>query len=335
MTGQLEYAELMQPLSSDAPCGADLEDSQLLASFDAFRLFGQMMPLTPAPDWRAIEEKSRQALEKSKDFRLLAHLSAATLRTKGLFSFLGTLNVAAHWLEQYWDHVFPRIDEDAILRKNALNAFADRIAIIDGVRRHPIVRHSQLGSFSLRDIDIAMGRAPLPAGEQAPDAAHVHAAFAANSIEELRTLSGAAATALDALRRVDAKVRETVGSEATPDFDPLTNQLTQMGRVLNEALARHPEREASDGAQERSSGALEFAESRRSAAPSAINSRQDAIRALEAVAAYFRQHEPSSPIPIFIDRSIRLVGKNFLEVLNDVAPDGLSQARNAGGVRSE
>ena len=62
----------------------------------------------------------------------------------------------------------------------------------------------------------------------------------------------------------------------------------------------------------------------------AIKSRQDAIRALDAVAEFFRRNEPSSPIPLFCERAKRLVSKNFLEVLADVAPDAV---RGAGGRR--
>ena len=68
-------------------------------------------------------------------------------------------------------------------------------------------------------------------------------------------------------------------------------------------------------------------------APGAIRSRQDAIRALDAVAEFFRSNEPSSPIPLLVDRAKRLVSKDFLEVLADVAPDALGQARAAGGIR--
>jgi type VI secretion system protein ImpA len=53
------------------------------------------------------------------------------------------------------------------------------------------------------------------------------------------------------------------------------------------------------------------------------------------VAEYFRQHEPSSPIPMFLERAKRLVAKDFLEVLADIAPEALAVARLAGGVRHE
>jgi type VI secretion system protein ImpA len=66
-----------------------------------------------------------------------------------------------------------------------------------------------------------------------------------------------------------------------------------------------------------------------------IKSRQDAIRALDAVSAYFRSHEPSSPVPMFLERAKRLVSKSFMEVLADIAPDSLSQAKLIGGIKND
>jgi type VI secretion system protein ImpA len=328
MTDQWEFAELQQPLSSDAPCGENLEDSQLLASFDAFRLFGQSVPLSPAPVWRDLEAKSRAALQRSKDFRLLAHFSAAVLRTEGLPAFLGTLRVAAQWLDQYWTQVYPRVEDDAILRKNALNSFADRMAIVDGVRRLPVVRHPQLGSFSLRDFEIATGQLSAPEGEEAPDADRMHAAFAASPAQELTNLQSA-------LQRIETKMREEGGSEAAPTFDPLVTQLVQLQRIVAQTLANHPGVTDTATPVEDSAAADSSMQTPRSSALHAINSRQDAIRALDAVVAWFRQNEPSSPIPLFIERAKRLVAKDFLEVLADIAPDAVAQARSAGGLRDQ
>jgi type VI secretion system protein ImpA len=65
------------------------------------------------------------------------------------------------------------------------------------------------------------------------------------------------------------------------------------------------------------------------------STRQDAIAALDAVASYFRRTEPSSPVQVLIDRAVRLASKSFLEVLQDIAPDGLSQAKLVGGIRDK
>jgi hypothetical protein len=55
MNIEAELAELDRPVSAAQPCGQDLEDTQLLASFDAFRLFGQSVPLPSETDWREIK----------------------------------------------------------------------------------------------------------------------------------------------------------------------------------------------------------------------------------------------------------------------------------------
>ena len=99
-----------------------------------------------------------------------------------------------------------------------------------------------------------------------------------------------------------------------------------MNRVLRAQLAmRAAAADGADGVRVRSgrAGAV---------AVGAIKSRQDAIRALDAVAEFFRRNEPSSPIPLFLERAKRLVSKDFLEVLADIAPEAVPQARAAGGL---
>src|SRR5882724_2621554 len=128
MNIEAELAELDRPVSADHPCGQDLEDTQLLASFDTFRvsnqsmpLFGQSVPFPPEMDWRAIKVKSLEAIQKSKDLRLLGHFAVAALRIDGWPGYFGSVGVAARWIKTYWADVYPRVEEDAILRKNALN----------------------------------------------------------------------------------------------------------------------------------------------------------------------------------------------------------------------
>ena len=139
---QVDASILLTPLSADSPCGVDPDESEplLLAAFDAYRLFGQMAPWPKdsQPDWREIRDRSLEALAKSRDLRLLSHLAAALLRTDGLGSFSQSVDAASNWLTDRWDQTYPRIDEDAILHRNALNGLADRIAVLDGLRRVPL-----------------------------------------------------------------------------------------------------------------------------------------------------------------------------------------------------
>lgn len=318
---------LLEPISADAPCGESLEDTQLLASFDTFRVFGQSTPLEPAPPWGDIKNRAFEALAKSKDLRVLAFLGSAALRTDGLSAFADTLTVAAKWLEMYWNPVFPVVSEDAILRRNALNCFADPMGVVDGLRRLPLVTSRVHGIYGLRDIDIATGQIAAKEGEPKPTEDQINGAFGEMPVENLVALHASATGAVAALKSIDSQMREAAGSEATPQFDGLSSQLVKIERFLASQLALRPGHEVAPtdaGASTAGAGQLRGG---------VIGSRHDAIAALDAVADFFRRTEPSSPIPLFLARAKRLVSKDFLEVLADIAPDAVAQARVAGGLR--
>ena len=342
MIAQWDSAPLLQPISEAQPCGESLEDTGLLASFDAFRLFGQSRPLdapadehekrVPKPpeskEWLEIRDKTLEALAVSKDLRLLATLGVALLRTDGIPGFSETVQVASKWLELYWSQVYPAVDEDVIARRNALNCFADPMAVVDGVRRVPLVRSRQHGMFSLRDIDIATHQQAPPEGSAPIDENQVNAAFASTALQELNELHAGVTAAIDALQKIDARMRDAAGSEAAPGFDPLTAQFKRMSQVLRAQLAAHPEGAAAG---------LDASAPDENAASigGVVKSRQDAIRALDAVAEFFKRTEPSSPIPMFLARAKRLISKDFLEVLADIAPEAVPYARAAGGLRED
>jgi len=343
MSVRWQGQELLLPITPDQPCGESLEDTALLASFDTFRLFGQAKPLdTPpdagenripkpveSPEWVEIRDKAQEALGRSKDLRLLAHLGTALLRTDGVPAFAETLTIASHWLETYWSQTYPLVDEDAILRRNALNCFADQMAVVDGLRRLPLVSSREHGKFGLREIEIATGQQLPGATDARTDYEQIKAAFGSMPVEDLKRLHQSVIGAVAALKAIDAKMRDAAGTEAAPDFEPLSVPLEKMVRAVGAQLALRPGHEAAGavGAEE-GTGA--------SAGPTiagVIKTRQDAIRALDAVADFFRHTEPSSPIPLFIDRAKRLVSKDFLEVLADIAPEAVPQARAAGGLK--
>jgi type VI secretion system protein ImpA len=339
---------LREPISPEQPCGVNLDDtpvlSALLPALDALRLFGQARSPEAPPDddggerelskarapleWDRIRAESLDGLSKSKDLRLLAYLGTALLRADGLPAFSQVLTNASDWLENYWPQVYPALEEDAIARRNALNCFADPMAVVDRIWRLPLVSSRQHGRFSLRDIEIARGQASPGAMEAKPDEAAIQAAFGEMPLEELTALEASVSAAIAALNSIDAKMRSEGGPEVAPDFGPLLTQFAKLSRFCKEQLATRVPAADGDSVAAGAAGQPAFS-------AGVINSRQDAVRALDAVAEYFRRHEPSSPIPLFVERAKRLVAKDFLEVLADIAPEALTVARSAGGLKDQ
>ena len=331
MASSIDFDALIRPLADADPCGEDLEDTQQMAAIDAFRVFGQSTHLKDEVDWRAIKSASLELLDTCKDFRLLAHLAAAGLRIDGVESLVDSLRVAARWLENYYDTVYPRVDEDAVLRKNALNYFADRMAVIDALRRVPVVSNRQLGSFSLRHVEIAEGNlTPSEDGsEPAATEAQIAGAFAAAPQEELTQLAGTLGAGVEALKTIEVAMVQKNGVQAAPDTKPLSDTLARM----KEIVARNIRAPAAEGDAAGANGAE--AATNGGGVPGQIRTREDAIRSLEAVSEFFRRVEPSSPVPLFVDRAKRLIARDFLEVLAELAPDSLSAVKHVGGIRDE
>ena len=318
--------QLLAPVSVDRPCGANLDDRSGLVPFDGYRLWGRVSwietgangaEVERVPDWRELERLASETLAQSKDLRVLACLGAAVLRTEGLGGFARVLGVAADWTTTHWDAVFPLLEDgDALSRSSALNCFGDQLAVIDGIRRAPLVSHRQMGRYGLRDI------------ETTADLGAIDAAFMAVPIDELHDVRRSVTEAGAALSQIEGTFRDRVVPEDAPNFDGIRGQFQAIDKVLRARLKAHPD--GGEVADDRPESAGEA-----SAAPlsGVITSRQDAIRALDAVAAFFRQHEPSSPVPLLVDRAKRLVSKDFMEVLADIAPDALQQARSASGLK--
>ena len=66
-----------------------------------------------------------------------------------------------------------------------------------------------------------------------------------------------------------------------------------------------------------------------------VTSREDALRALDKISQYFRRHEPSSPVPLILERAKRIIDKDFMDILKDLSPDGVSQARTIFGLEDD
>lgn len=324
---------LVRPISESAPCGVDLDGTALLGEFDRLPVFGQMTPRTDDVDWSALRRLATEAISQSRDIRPLTYLGAAELRLSGLDTFVVTLEAAAHWLAAYWDDVYPRIDEDAILRQNSLYAFADRMAVIDALRRVPLVSHRQLGSFSLRDIEIAKGTLQPAEDEQsAPTEAQISSAFSAASVDELNAIQSLLGRASAAACAIESVMSERTDGESVPDLGPLTQTIRKAQEFLHPHIEAWQQGlsggESPDGGQP----GLGLAHV---GATGPIRTREDAIRALDAVAEFFRRNEPSSPVPLFADRAKRLIKMDFVQLLGEIAPGALPEVRGAAGLRDE
>ncbi|MDZ4136484.1 MAG: type VI secretion system protein TssA, partial [Paracoccaceae bacterium] len=64
----------------------------------------------------------------------------------------------------------------------------------------------------------------------------------------------------------------------------------------------------------------------------AINTQNDVRNAIDRIISYYARQEPSSPLPILLERAKRLVGADFMTIIRDMAPDGRDNVKLIGGL---
>jgi type VI secretion system protein ImpA len=330
---QLETPRFLSPISESSFAGEDLAEKGGLRPLRALGIFGRNSNWTKdadkaedkLPDWPDIETTASDLLGKSKDLRVLAHAAAAALRTDGWVSFLEIVATPAQWLKQNWDEVYPRIDDDAVAREQALNLLADRWAILAGVRRAPFARIDDRG-YCLRDLDVAAGAESPELGARPVTKGEIEVAVRSMRSADLALLVSRLDTATRAIQEVTLLMEQK--AQAAPALDPLSRLLDQLRKFLA-PLAVSADAAANDaGAPTKSNGAVP-------AVPGSVQSRDDAVRMLEALADYFRRTEPSSPVPLLLDRARRMINQSFLDILSDLVPGSVDDAKKAAGVRDQ
>jgi type VI secretion system protein ImpA len=66
-----------------------------------------------------------------------------------------------------------------------------------------------------------------------------------------------------------------------------------------------------------------------------IESREDALRAIDMVCAYLERTEPTNPAQLLLRRARRLVNSNFLQLIRELAPESLQEVARIMGVSAD
>ncbi|MEO0913464.1 MAG: type VI secretion system protein TssA [Pseudomonadota bacterium] len=337
----MSLQDLLVAHSDDQPSGENLEYDALFTALELAaapkeeQQIGDQVLAGEEPDYKEVVAKATEVLEKSHDLRAAVYFANAQLNAKGLPGFAEATSYIRGCLEQFWDTCHPELDEDdgdATMRINAIVSLTDQNGVMRSLRRAPLTESRGFGRFSLRDIMIAEGEIDKPADmENPPDTNSVSAAFQDTDPEALTERLTAAKTALEDMEAIDA-----IFSEKTPGYGPDLGELLKIlkrieGRLGSAAGVPEEEAEAAEAGEEGGGGPAAAP----AAAPGTINSRSDVTTALDRIIGYYEKNEPSSPLPVLLNRAKRLVDADFLTIMKDMAPDGVDNVNTIGGITDD
>lgn len=309
--------------------------------------YGSTIEPAVPPDWRETAQLAELLLTRTHDLRVLVQLAIARLHLDGTPGFSRVVATIRQELDANWAHVHPQLDpeddNDPMQRSNALVLLRDPARVLRALRDMPLAGNQRIGRVCWRDIAVLNGSAEPEPDRPKLSASEVLGIFRdSDKAQVAATREGLDALLVD-LPGIVAVFDAHAGPGNAPDYDPLLKLLRDLQREVahyQEAVADTPEEAEAEAGGDGApvEGAPARAAGRTFASITAITGltkREEALHALELAASYYRTHEPSSPLPLLIDRAKRLAGMEFMDILRDLAPDGLSQAQLVAGATNE
>ena len=331
----MELEPLLREISPDGACGADLEyDPEFMALEQMARgkpeqQFGDTLVPAAEPDWDGVRIQAEALFSRTKDLRVAVLLVRALLKRSNFSGLSAGLELLVKLLERYWDCLYPHLEEDdPTVRLNVLAALVDPDNFLRDLRSAYLIPPGAHGRLTVRDVLVAHGK--LQAGSDgALDIGQVEGILRATADLHSSSIE-AARQSFSAVRQLKALLVEKLGAEQALDLRALLDTLELVVRTCDKAVGA-----PSGGLEADAAGEGTSSVTLQTPAHGEVRSREDANRILDRVCEFIERTEPSNPAPLLIRRAQRLISKNFIEIIEDLAPDSLGAIRSIAGLERE
>ncbi|MDJ0643259.1 MAG: type VI secretion system ImpA family N-terminal domain-containing protein [Erythrobacter sp.] len=325
--------QLLLPVSDDAPAGEDMDESlefdRLRTAFDANFPYDARVterdPDEPEPDqvdWSELLELIEELSDKTKDLFLGVAYARCGFALQNSEVVAHGLQYTAGLLEEHWDSVFPTPDGDY--------GPAGRALICEDLAKR--------GAFPLPFLKLPImddGRGRVTAGELIDVGEEGAGAEAYPEVmrmldqmddEQKEEISDRLTSFQTSFDEIEAVLKEKSDAEV-PDF---STSREFIGKAQSAYAGLTGAETGEDEAAGEGAGSISAAGAGEGG-PSiggAVRSRDDVIKALNAVEQYYERAEPGHPVKVAVARLRGWVTKDFMEILEDIVPNSVDDAKN-------
>lgn len=345
MIPELEKADfeaILAPLPGDQPTGVDLRQDYAPTSI-YFRLRDARAAARDAERqaetqsdegltalWRPVEALATEALKSmSKDLEVATWLTEALVRIAGLRGLMAGASVIAGLAEHHWEGLFPMPDEQGMeTRLAAVAGLSGQGAdgtLMQPLRKSVLFRRPDGAPFSLWQYQATLDLSAI--SDPGRRAQRLEAGVMPfDEFEKEARLAGDAHWSAQRDIVVEAiaswKEMERVLDDKAGPASPSGNRVREvLERVLDVCSRFAPQGAAA--ASEMSSGgeAVSGNGSATMTGQTAISGREQALRQLAEVAAWFKVNEPNSPVGFTLDEAARRARLAWPELVAELVSD--------------
>jgi len=374
----LDFEVLLAPVSEENPAGPELKEDPAQSAVyysvkdarEAARTAERMLlawdseegTQASTPDWGVVADRANKALPLSKDLWITAWLIEALAREHGFAGLRDGFRLARELVEQYWDGIHPRPDEEdgaatTVAQLTGLNGEDSEGALIAPIYRIPITQagsNPPLNSADFRQAGEVQQITDPEKQQQRIDQGAVTLAMFDKAVSEsdpqfFRNLYEDIEQCLEEFNRLNTSLEERCGRNAQGDpvappsssirraIEDSRDRLMSIARSIIEQPVAEEVADSGEPANEDSEGEGAMSEPGISSGGK-IRTRDEAFRVLERVADYFRRMEPHSPVSYSLEQAVRWGRMSLPDLLNElVADDSVRQEmfRRTGITRAD
>jgi len=339
---------LQSPISDDIPCGPYIDDNaELYSEYNSLeqsaqgkpeQVMGDSVIAAVEPNWGKVHDVSLSIFNKTKDLRVACYLTQSLLSKKAFPGLSDGLNLIHSLLNDSWEDVHPKLiiddDDDPDYRVNAISYLGSSDFILS-VSNIILVSSRAVGSFSLKDYRAAVDGPSGDADSNKPDFSLINAAFMDVEVEQLQLAKDAISASIDILKQIIAIFDEKLANADTPQLEPLANDLKNVIKIYDEYLVQRGASVDEDENPGEDGDAMDQSSAKVTAISGDVNSQADVLNAIEKICKYYEKNEPSSPVPLVLNRAKKLVTMDFMEIMNDMSPDTVHSIKNLAGLNED
>lgn len=326
----------------DSPTGEDLEYDNTfleLTQAAAGKPETQFAPAEP-PNWRDVRERAEDLFGRTRDLRVALLWTRAMLHQDGFPSLAESLRLLHGLMDRYWDDLHPKPDPDdgdPYARVNELAQIADMNGLLGDVRQSLVIRNRSVGELRVRDVEIALEKLEARDDESPMSRSQIEGMLSSAADDDGKFVD-TAKRVKSGLKDLYSLMNDRLGYDRAPDVRPLQSMVDGVVQLLPVPADDSGSGDLDDllsGLDGDSGDAAPARRSRGGGLGTSIDSRDDALRAIEMVCEYLERTEPTNPAQMLLRRAQRLINKNFLELVRELAPDALAEVARIMGVDPE
>jgi type VI secretion system protein ImpA len=148
-------------------------------------------------------------------------------------------------------------------------------------------------------------------------------------------LTNGAQAALSAIDRISEVLKQKVDVQQRADLRPLVARLKPLAAFFREVVPESAGEGSGVADESPSEGTANASSTAVLAPPGDIRNREDVTRMLDKICEYLERSEPTNPAPLLIRRAQKLMTMSFVDILKEVAPEGVASVSKIAGLPGE